>query len=105
MCSPPHPEGSSHAEGGILQGNAKGNALNLADYDVDSQSSDIIGYKKASVRLYSTHLDPTIAHTNGVEGMDRPMKVSINYNTHLVSILQQITQKYSAIACKLFYFI
>jgi len=42
MDSPPHPEGSSHATGGILRGNAVGNTFAFADHDPTSHN-DIVG--------------------------------------------------------------
>jgi len=101
MDSPPHPEGSSHATGGILRGNAVGNTFAFADHDPTSHN-DIVGHKKAVIRLYSSSLDPTVAHVNGVEGMGYT-KVVVNYNYFLVPVLKDVAKKHPAIACKFIY--
>ena len=101
MHSPPPPEGSSRATGGILQGNAVGNTFSFADHDLTSHN-DIVGHKKAVIRLYSSLLDPTVAHVNGVEGMGY-IKVVINYNYFLASILKEVAKKHPAISCKFIY--
>jgi len=88
MDSPPYPEGSSFATGGILQGNAADNTFAFADHDPTSHN-DIVGHKKAVVRLYSSSLDPTLANVNSVEGMGY-MKVDV-------------AKKHPAIACKFIY--
>jgi len=73
----------------------------FADHDPTSHN-DIVGHKKAVVRLYSSLLDPTVAHVNGVEGMGY-MKVVVNYNYFLVPVLKDVAKKHLAIACKFIY--
>ena len=62
MNSPPPPEDASCATGGVLRGNAIGNAFQFADYTPGVEATSVIGIKKAAVHLYTTSADPTIAH-------------------------------------------
>ena len=87
MHSPPPPEGASRATGGVLRGNAVGNAFQFADYTPGVEVMNIIGIKKAAVRLYTTSADLTIAHAGGVKGLSF-VKAKIPMNIYLHSVLR-----------------
>ena len=96
MHSPPHPEGSSRTTGGVLHGNAAGNTFRFADHTSSLKIGSIVGVKKAIIRLYTTTLDPTIAHTGGVEGLQF-IKAKVPMNIYLHSVLQSLSALDSSI--------
>jgi len=99
MHSPPRPEGASRSTGGVLRGNATGNAFRFADHPSGSKADNIIGVKKAVIRLYTTIADPTIAHTHGVQGLNF-VKAKVPMNIYLHSVLKSLTVLDSSIESK-----
>lgn len=100
MHSPPRPEGASRTTGGVLRGNAAGNTFQFADYTPGVKAGSIIGVKKAVVRLYTTSADPTVAHADGVKGLNF-VKAKIPMNIYLHSVLRSLSALDSSIECEL----
>lgn len=100
MHSFPHPDGSSHATGGVLRGNSAGNAFQFADNTSGVKATNVIGIKKVAVCLYTTSADPTVAHAGGVEELTF-VKEKIPMNIYLHSVLKSLSTLDPSIECKL----
>ena len=87
-----HPQGSSHATGGILRGRAAATYYSPADEE-NTMFNDI-GAAKLIAKIYTSDLDPlNVNHDNMVPSS----KVTVKMNPNLGPILDNISQHYPAI--------
>jgi len=100
MHSPPRPEGASCATGGVIRGNATGNIFRFADHTPGIKADNVIGVKKAAVRLYTTTSDPIISHAGGVEDLNF-VEAKVPMNIYLHAVLQNLADLDPSIERKL----
>jgi len=98
MESPPHPEGSSRATGGILRNRAMGQYYNPVD-DEELHISSIIEKVKGVVKVYVSPLDPVDLDFGK---MQPSMKVSVTVNMNLGPVLKEVAIRWPPITRKQF---
>ena len=98
MESPPHPEGSSRATGGIFQNRAMGQYYNPVD-DEELHISSIIEKVKGVVKIYVSPLDPVELD---FAKMQPSMKVSVTVNMNLGPVLKEVAIRWPPITRKQF---
>ena len=87
-----HPQGSSHATGGILCGHAA--ATYYSPADDKNIALNIIGTTKLTAKIYMSNLDPlNLNHDN----MAPSSKVTIKMSPNLGPILDNVSKHYPAI--------
>jgi hypothetical protein len=96
MESPPHPEGSSRATGGILRNRAMGQHYNPVD-DVDFQIAPVLGKVKGVVKIYVSPLDPVELDFST---MQPSLKVPVNVNLNLGPVLKEVALRWPPITRK-----
>jgi len=98
MESPPHPEGSSRATGGILRNRAMGQYYNPVD-DKELHISSIIEKVQGVVKIYVSPLDPVELD---FAKMQPSLKVPVTVNMNLGSVLKEVAVRWPPITCKQF---
>ncbi|EDR07112.1 uncharacterized protein LACBIDRAFT_328056 [Laccaria bicolor S238N-H82] len=86
MESPPRPEGSSCATGGILRNRAMGQHYNPVD-DEDFQIAPVLGKVKGVVKIYVLPLDPVELE---FATMQPSLKVPVTVNMNLGPVLKEV---------------
>ena len=84
----------------MLYDNATDNVFQFADYTPNIKARSIIDIRKAVVHLYTTFADSTVAHTDGVKGLNF-VKTKIPINIYFHSVLQSLSALDLFIECKL----
>jgi len=84
--SPPHPEGSSCATGGILRNQAMGQHYNPVD-DEELHISSIVEKVKGVVKIYVSSLDPVELD---FAKMQPSVKVPVTVNMNLGPVLKEV---------------
>lgn len=96
MESPPLPEGSSRATGGILRNRAMGQHYNPVD-DEELQISSIIEKVKGVVKIYVSSLDPVELDFTK---MKPSLKVLVTVNMNLGPVLKEVAVRWPPISRK-----
>jgi hypothetical protein len=96
MESPPRPEGSSRATGGIFRNRAMGQHYNPVD-DEDFQMSSIIGKVKGIIKIYVSPLDPVELDFANIQPS---LKVPVTVNTNLGPVLKEVALRWPPIIRK-----
>jgi hypothetical protein len=98
MESPPRPEGSSRATGGILRNRAMGQYYNPVD-DEELHVSSILEKVKGVVKIYVSPLDPVELDFTK---MQPSLKVPLSVNLNLGPVLKEVAVRWPPITHKLF---
>lgn len=98
MESPPRPEGSSRATGGILRNRAMGQYYNPVD-DEELHVASIIEKVKGVVKIYVSPLDPVELDFTK---MQPSLKVPVIVNLNLGPVLKEVAVRWPPITRKLF---
>ena len=98
MESPPRPEGSSRATGGILRNRAMGQYYNPVD-DEELHVSSIVEKVKGVVKIYVSPFDPVELDFTK---MQPSLKVPVTVNLNLGPVLKEVAIRWPPITRKLF---
>jgi hypothetical protein len=96
MESPPRPEGSSRATGGILRNRAMGQHYNPVD-DEELHISSIVEKVKGVVKIYVSSLDPVELD---FAKMQPSVKVPVTVNMNLGPVLKEVAIRWPPITRK-----